>query len=221
MDFIWRAKSLLIHEGKQPSSSAAIFQISNTFNHHINAWRDLALPTVWTPLVAGWIKWNFDVVVSGSFAVAAAVLSDENGTIFATATQKLVYTDVLQGEAHAALLVVCLAASMGLGPISVERDALLVILAINSHALFSSWSFTNCIFYISLTLSFFQSWNALKMSRFANFMTHVLAKWTHFNRDFGSILTKSLIISSIRIKMRKIIPVTFFPHSIRKKKKNF
>jgi hypothetical protein len=66
----------LIHEGKQPFPSAAIFQISNTFNHHINAWRDLALPTVWTPPVAGWIKGNFDVAVRGSFAVAAAVLSD-------------------------------------------------------------------------------------------------------------------------------------------------
>jgi hypothetical protein len=189
MDFIWRARNLLIHEGKQPSSSVAIFQISNTSNHHINAWRDLALPTVWTPPVAGWIKGNFDVTVRGSFAVTAAVLSDENGTIFAAATQKLVSIDVLQGEAHVALLVVRLAASMGLGPISVEGDALFVILAINSPALFSTWSFANCIFYISLTLSSFQSWNALKVSQCANFMAHALTKWAASNRVFGSILT--------------------------------
>jgi hypothetical protein len=176
MDFIWRARNLLIHEGKQPSPSAAIFQISNTFNHHINAWRDLALPTIWTPPVAGWIKGNFDVAVRGSFAVAAAVLSDDSGTIIAATTQKLVSTDVLQGEAHAALLVVRLAASLGLGPISVEGDALLVILAINSPTLFSSWYFVNCISDISLTLSSFQSWNALKVSRCANFRAHALAK---------------------------------------------
>jgi hypothetical protein len=109
------------------------------------------------PPIIGWIKGNFDVAVRGSFAVAVAVLSDENGTIFAAATQKLVSTDVLQGEAHAALLVVRLATSMGLGLILVEGDALLVILVINSHALFSSWSFVNCISNISLTLYSFQS----------------------------------------------------------------
>ena len=125
----------------------AFFEYNNslnlqyTFNHHNNAWRDLALPSVWTPPVAGWIKWNFDVTVRGLFAVAAAVINDENGSILATTTQKLVSNDVLQGEAHVALLVVHLAASMGLGPISVEGDALLVILAINSPAFFSSWSF--------------------------------------------------------------------------------
>jgi hypothetical protein len=33
-----------------------------------------------------WIKGNFDVAVRGFFAVAAAVLSDENGAIVAAAT---------------------------------------------------------------------------------------------------------------------------------------
>ncbi|XP_059450472.1 uncharacterized protein LOC132181296 [Corylus avellana] len=126
MNFIWRARNLLIHEGTQPSPSSAIFQISNTFNHHNNAWRDLALPFVWTPPIADLLKGNFDVAVKGFFVVAVVVISDENGFIFATAIQKLVSTNVLQGEAHAALLVVLLAASLDLGPLSVEMDAILI-----------------------------------------------------------------------------------------------
>jgi hypothetical protein len=50
------------------------------------------------------IKGNFDVVMRGSLAVAAAVISDDNGSIFATATLELSSTDALQGEAHAAIL---------------------------------------------------------------------------------------------------------------------
>jgi hypothetical protein len=51
-----------------------------------------------------------------------------------------------------------------LGPIAVEGDTILVILATNSPALFSTWSFANRISDISLTFSSFQSWNALKVS---------------------------------------------------------
>jgi hypothetical protein len=84
--------------------------------------------------------------VRGSFAVAATVISDENGSTFVATTQKLVSTYILQGEAHATLLVVCLAASLGLGPISVEGDVLIVILAINSPSLLSSSSFCKMYF---------------------------------------------------------------------------
>jgi hypothetical protein len=86
MDFIWRARNLLIHEGTQPSPFSAILHISNTFNHHNNAWRDLTLPSVWMPPIASWIKENFDVVVRGSFAIAATVINDENGSTFASTT---------------------------------------------------------------------------------------------------------------------------------------
>jgi hypothetical protein len=60
--------------------------------------------------------------------------------------------------------------------IIVGASALLVILAINSLEFFSLWNFSNVVFYISLSLSSFQSWNALKVSRCANYQAHALAK---------------------------------------------
>ena len=87
----------------------------------------------------------------GSFVVAAAVISNDNSSIFAAATLKLSSIDVLQGKAHA----IRLAASMGFASILLEGDALLVILAIKSPSLFSSWFFANCISDIRLVLSFF------------------------------------------------------------------
>jgi hypothetical protein len=123
------------------------------------------------------MKLNFDVAVKDSFSVAAAVVSDEKGDILSAATQNLHGTDALQGEAHAALLAIRLADSMGCRLVVLEGDALLVILAINNPPLFSSWNFANCLADISLVLSSFQSWNALKVSRSANFRAHVLGKW--------------------------------------------
>jgi hypothetical protein len=95
--------------------------------------------------------------------------SDDLGNIVATASQKLVSTDVLQGEAAAALLAVRLAVFFGCDQLLLEGDALLVVLAINNPPLFSSWCFAHCISDISLVLSSLQSWNALKVSRCANF----------------------------------------------------
>jgi hypothetical protein len=51
-------------------------------------------------------------------------------------TIKLSSTDILQGEAHEALLTARLAASPRFGFILLEEDAILVILAINSPSLF-------------------------------------------------------------------------------------
>jgi hypothetical protein len=62
------------------------------------------------------IKGNFDVAMRGSLAIAAIVISDDNGSIFAATTLKLSSADALQGEAHAALL----AAYSGFGSIFVE-----------------------------------------------------------------------------------------------------
>jgi hypothetical protein len=78
------------------------------------------------------------------------VISDENNAIFAGATQKLSSTDVLQIEAHTTLLVVRLIASIGFGPISVEGDALLLILAINSISLSLSLSLSLFLFFCFL-----------------------------------------------------------------------
>jgi hypothetical protein len=39
LDFIWRARNLLIHEGTVFSPSQALFQVSRTLEFHIAAWR--------------------------------------------------------------------------------------------------------------------------------------------------------------------------------------
>jgi hypothetical protein len=207
LDLIWRCRNILIHEGVQPSPIKASHQLSSSFNFHLKAWNDLALPVFWLPPAAGWVKGNFDVAVKDSFSVAAAVISDDRGNIVGAATQKLHCTDALQGEALAALLTSRLAASLGYKLLALEGDALLVVLAINCPALFSSWTFSNCIADISLVLSSFQSWNTLKVSRSANFRAHALGKWAASHFVFGSIPTGSPIISSIRIRNGKDPPL--------------
>jgi hypothetical protein len=155
LDSIWRCRNILIHDKVQPIPSKVFIELSSNFNSHLKAWKDAALPSLWVVPAAGWIKGNFDVAVRGSFAVAAAVLSDENGSIVAAATQSLNCTDALKGEALAALLASNLASSFGSNCFSLEGDALLVILAINSPSLFPSWSFENCISDINVVLASF------------------------------------------------------------------
>jgi hypothetical protein len=176
LDFIWRARNLLIHEGTVFSAGQAFFQVSRTLNFHVDAWKSCILPSLWAPPAVGWFKANFDVAVTHSFAVAAAVLSDDSGNIIAAASQKLVSRDVLQGEAAAALLAVRLAVFSGCEQLLLEGDALLIVLAINNPSLFSSWCFAHCISDISLVLSSLHSWLASKVSRCANFRAHALAK---------------------------------------------
>lgn len=220
LDFIWMARNKLIHDGIQSSPAKAIKQISYTLGLHCQAWSDSILPSIWTPPFAGCIKGNFNVAVHGDFAVAAAVISDENGNIILAFTQKLSYSDALLGEASTALLTSQLATSSGCGNLFLEGDALLIILAINNPHLFSSWSFANCISDISLVFSSFHSWNAFKVSRSANFWAHCLAKLAASNHVFGSIPIGSPIFSSIRIRSGKDPNlVTLFSYSIKKKKK--
>jgi hypothetical protein len=201
------ARNKLVHENIQPTPSSAIRQIFSSLDSHCAAWRDAALPSLWSPPPVGHIKGNFDVAVQGSFAVAAAVISDELGNIILAATKKLFSTDALSGEASAALLATQLALSSGGNHFHLEGDALLVILAVNSPVLFSSWTIANCISDVSLGLSNFRSWNASKVSRCANFRAHALAKWAASNLVFGSIPTGSPILSSIRIRSGKDPPL--------------
>jgi hypothetical protein len=81
LDLIWRCRNLLIHKGVQPSPIKAIHQISCSYKFHLEARNVIALPALWLPPTIGWVKVNFDVAVKGSFAVAAAVISDERGDI--------------------------------------------------------------------------------------------------------------------------------------------
>lgn len=68
--------------------------------------------------------------------MAAAVISNDIGIILAAVTHKLNSTDVLHGEAFAALLAIRLAASLSFGCLSLEGDALLVVLAVNNSPSF-------------------------------------------------------------------------------------
>jgi hypothetical protein len=86
----------------------------------------------------GSAKGNFDVAVRGNFAVATVVLNDSSREIIFAVTQKLFSSDVLSGEASAALLVSRLAAISGFSNFTLEGDALLVILAVNKPHLFAT-----------------------------------------------------------------------------------
>ena len=85
------------------------------------------------------------MAVRDSFAVAAIAVSDSSGSVILAATLKLVGSDILQGEATAALLASKLAVSTGFGSFELEGDALLVLLAINSPAIFASWNFASTV----------------------------------------------------------------------------
>jgi hypothetical protein len=87
-------------------------------------------------LAAGWIKGNFDVAVKGSFAVATAVPSDERGAIVGATMLKLHCPDAPQGKVLVAVMTTRLAASFGCNFLSLEGDALLVVLAINNPYFF-------------------------------------------------------------------------------------
>jgi hypothetical protein len=103
--------------------------------------------------------------------------------------------------------------------IIVRADAFLVILPINSPEFFFLWNFSNVVFDISLSLSSFQSWNALKVSRCANYRARALAKWAASHLIFGSIPIRSPILSSNRIQGVKDRPLyPFFLTQLKKKK---
>jgi hypothetical protein len=164
------------------------------------AWKDRSSPSLWFPPLLGSFKGNFDVTIRSSFSVAAATIFDSSGSLILAATQHLYSSDVLLGEATAALLAIRLAATLGRVDFTLEGDSLLVTLAINNPPTFSFWCFCNIVSDISVFLSSFQSWKTLKVSRSANFMAHALGKWAATNHVFGSIPKGSPILSSIWIQ---------------------
>jgi hypothetical protein len=207
LDVIWMARNKLVHEAIQSDPVMAINQVTVLLDFHLSAWQATALPSLWSLPPPGSFKANFDVAVRGNFSVAAAVITDSKGQIITAASLKLSSSDALIGEVSAALLATRLAFSVGVCSLFLEGDALLVILAINLHSLFTSWSFANVILDISLDLISFQSWYASKVSRSANSRAHVLAKWAASNQVFGSIPIGSPILSSIRIRSGKDPPL--------------
>jgi hypothetical protein len=203
MDLIWFSRNRLIHDTVIPSPSKILHQILFTLDKHILAWKDKSSPSLWFPPLLGSFKGNFDVTIRGSFSIAAATISDSFGSIILAATQHLYSSDVLLGEASTALLAIQLAATLGYVDIILERDSMLVILALNSSTFFGSWCFCNIISNTSVLLSSFKSWKALKVFRSANFRAHALGKWAATNHVFSSIPKGSPILSSVRIQSGK------------------
>jgi hypothetical protein len=155
MHLLWFSRNRLIHDVVIPSPSKVLHQILFTLDKHILVWKDRSSPSLWFPPLLGSFKGNFNVAIKGSFSVAAATISDSSGSIILAATEHLYSSDVLLGEATAALLATWLVATLGLVDFTLEGDSLLVTLAINSPSSFSSWCFCNIVSDISVLLSSF------------------------------------------------------------------
>jgi hypothetical protein len=152
------------------------------------------------PPLPGNFKVNFDVVIKNDFSVAAMVLSDSNGKIIHAVTKRLSTTDATIGEAQVALLASQIASSLGIYSLTLEGDAINIILSIQQPDLFLNWNFASIIADIQVHLLSLYSWKACKVSRSANFRAHCLARWAASNLVFGSIPNWSPILSSIQIR---------------------
>ena len=104
------------------------------------------------------------------------VLSDSNGKIIHVATKCLFTIDATIGEAQAALLASQIASSLGIFSLTLEEDAINIILTIQQPDLFLYWNFASIISDIQVHLLFVYSWKAYKVSRSANFRVHSLVR---------------------------------------------
>ena len=94
----------------------------------------------------------------------------------AVCSKKLPSLDANLGEAHAALLAISLAVSVGCPALILEGDSLLTIVVVNDPLLFSVWASAPVISdSIDLLLSI-PVWSAFKISRSANVCAHNVAK---------------------------------------------
>ena len=143
---------------------------------------------------------NFDVVVKNNFSVAVMVLSDSNGKIIHAVTKRLFTTDASIRKAQAALLASQIASSFEIYFLTLEGDAINIILAIQQPNFFLDWNFASVISNIRVNLLSLYSWKACKVFRNVNFCAHSLARWVASNLIFGSILNWSPILSFIQIR---------------------
>jgi hypothetical protein len=113
----------------------------------------------------------------------------------------------LKCEAHAALLAVSLAVSVGYSSLILEGDSLLTIVAINDPPLFLDWASAPVIFDLHDLLLPIPIWSALKISRSANVCAHNVAIWAASHLMFGSIPSSSSFLSSVRFRSDKDPPL--------------
>jgi hypothetical protein len=168
MDHIWFVRNKLVHDNIQPKPIEYIQIIANSVQVHKKAWSDSALSSTWVPPLLGNFKANFDVAVKNDFSVAAMVLSDSNGKIICAATKCLSTNDTTIGEARTALLVSQIASSLGICSLTLEEDAINIILCIQQPDLFLDRNFASIISDIQVYLLSLYSWKACKVSRNAN-----------------------------------------------------
>jgi hypothetical protein len=156
MDHIWFVRNKLIHDAVIPIPTKVLKELLFYVDMHISTWNDNALPSLWDPPPLSNIKANFDVAMRGNSTVSEAIISESSGNIIMAATQELLSLDVLKGGLWLLYLLLAsrLAVLLSFGNLSLDGDALLVVLAINSP-LFYSWSFSNIVLDISLVLSSF------------------------------------------------------------------
>jgi hypothetical protein len=130
LDFIWLSRNKLIFEGLKLDPVKASKTITSSLELHLSAWSGFVLPSLWSAPHSGVVKGNFDVAIREDFAVTVAVVSDSTSNIISAATQKLFFTDVDMGE---------VAAACGVTSFVLEGNAFLIVLAINSPFIFSSY----------------------------------------------------------------------------------
>jgi hypothetical protein len=208
LDQIWLTRNALVHGASLPAPGALLKKVRTTTLHHIQAWKSgVAISADWSPPSPGSLSASFDVAVRQEFAVAAATLRDHEGNFLAVSSKKLPPLAASQGEAHAALLAVSLAVSVGCSSLVLEGDSLLTIVAINDPSLFLDWASAPVISDLHGLLLSIPVWSALKISRSANFCAHNVAKWAASHRVFGSIPPSSPFLSSVRFRSGKDPPL--------------
>jgi hypothetical protein len=149
----------------------------------------------------GYLKLNFDVAVRSNYMVAAAVISDHDGSLLWTVARKLPLLDINAGEASAALLAVetanCYYPSSKL---ILEGDSLATILALNNPSYCTDWSSSGIIADVTFFLSSFSSWSATKVSRSINLRAHLVAKWAASITVMEAFPPPFPFLSAVRIK---------------------
>lgn len=86
-------------------------------------------------------KLNFDVIVSNTYMVAAAIITNHERVILSAIARRFPFINVNAGKAKAALSAVEGAAKLSSSSsILLEGDSLVTILALNSFSLDVEWS---------------------------------------------------------------------------------
>ncbi|KAF3953185.1 hypothetical protein CMV_021349 [Castanea mollissima] len=108
-DRIWWSHNKLVFDSSPPASLIDIVaDINRSFSVHSNAWKLKMQPTIfaWEPPPPGWVKFNFDVVITPSASSPSVVCRDSNGHIISVFTAKESVSSPAWVKAKATFLVV-------------------------------------------------------------------------------------------------------------------